>query len=102
MIAREFHTVIIDRIPVMDYSRRNEAKRFIILIDVFYEHHVKVVASAEAEPQKLYTAVEGREHFEFERTTSRLIEMRSEAYLAAPHGRVGSDSRGDSAGIVET
>jgi cell division protein ZapE len=102
MIAREFHTVIIDRIPVMDYSRRNEAKRFIILIDVFYEHHVKVVASAEAEPPKLYTATEGRELFEFERTISRLIEMRSETYLAAPHGRVGSDSRGDTAGIVET
>ncbi len=102
MIAREFHTVIIDRIPVMDYARRNEAKRFIILIDVFYEHHVKVVASAEAEPQKLYTATGGRELFEFERTISRLIEMRSEAYLAAPHGRVGSDSRGDTAGIVET
>jgi cell division protein ZapE len=102
MIAREFHTVVIDRIPVMDYARRNEAKRFIILIDVFYEHHVKVVASAEAEPQKLYTATEGRELFEFERTVSRLIEMRSEAYLAAPHGRVGSDSKGDTAGIVET
>jgi cell division protein ZapE len=102
MLAREFHTVILDRIPVMDYPRRNEAKRFIILIDVFYEHHVKIVASAEAEPQKLYTATEGRELFEFERTVSRLIEMRSETYLAAPHGRVGSDSRGDTAGIVET
>jgi cell division protein ZapE len=102
MIAREFHTVIVDRIPVMDYPRRNEAKRFIILIDVFYEHHVKVVASAEAEPQMLYTANEGRELFEFERTVSRLIEMRSEIYLAAPHGRVGSDSKGDTAGIVET
>lgn len=102
MIAREFHTVIIDRIPVLDYPRRNEAKRFIILIDVFYEHHVKVVASAEAQPQGLYAATEGREVFEFERTISRLIEMRSEAYLAAPHGRIGSDSAGDTGGIVET
>jgi cell division protein ZapE len=102
MIAREFHTVIIDRIPVMDLARRNEAKRFIILIDVFYEHHVKVVASAESMPQKLYIATEGRELFEFERTVSRLIEMRSEAYLAAPHGRVGSGTGGDTAGIVET
>jgi cell division protein ZapE len=102
MIAREFHTVILDRIPVMDFARRNEAKRFIILIDVFYEHHVKVVASAEAEPQKLYIASDGREVFEFERTVSRLIEMRSEAYLAAPHGRTGSSTGGDTAGIVET
>jgi cell division protein ZapE len=102
MIAREFHTVILDRIPVMDFARRNEAKRFIILIDVFYEHHVKVVASAEAEPQKLYIASDGREVFEFERTVSRLIEMRSEAYLAAPHGRAGSSTGGDTAGIVET
>ncbi len=102
MIAREFHTVIIDRIPVMDYPRRNEAKRFIILIDVFYEHHVKVVASAEAEPHQLYAATVGREVFEFERTVSRLIEMRSEAYLAAPHGRIGSSAGGDTAGIVET
>jgi cell division protein ZapE len=102
MIAREFHTVIIDRIPVLDYPRRNEAKRFIILIDVFYEHHVKLVVSADAEPQGLYKASEGREAFEFDRTVSRLIEMRSEPYLAAPHGRVGSVSGGDTAGIVET
>jgi cell division protein ZapE len=102
MIAREFHTLILDRIPVMDVARRNEAKRFITLIDILYEHHVKLVASAEAEPRKLYTATDGREVFEFERTVSRLIEMRSEGYLAAPHGRIGSASGGDTAGIVET
>jgi cell division protein ZapE len=102
LIAREFHSVILDGIPVMDFARRNEAKRFIILIDILYEHHVKLVASAAARPRGLYTATDGREVFEFERTVSRLIEMQSEAYLAAPHGRIGSDSRGDTAGIAET
>jgi cell division protein ZapE len=52
-IALEFHTVILDHIPVLDYSRRNEAKRFIILIDTFYDHCVKLLASAEAEPDQL-------------------------------------------------
>jgi cell division protein ZapE len=102
MVAREYHTLILDRVPVMDIARRNEAKRFITLIDILYEHHVKLVASAEAEPRELYTAADGREVFEFERTVSRLIEMRSEAYLAAPHGRIGSASGGDTAGLVET
>jgi cell division protein ZapE len=102
MVARDFHTVILDHIPVLGYDRRNEAKRFITLIDVLYEHHVKLVASAEAEPQGLYKASEGREAFEFDRTASRLIEMRSESYLAAPHGRVGGQSGGDLGGLVET
>jgi cell division protein ZapE len=101
MIARDFHTVLIDDIPVLDLTTRNQAKRFITLIDVFYEHHVKIVASAAAEPQKLYVATEGREVFEFDRTVSRLIEMRSESYLAAPHGRGGVAS-GNTGGIVET
>ncbi len=99
MVARAFHTVIVDHIPVMDYTRRNEAKRFIILIDVLYEHHVKLIASAAAEANALYHATQGREMFEFDRTVSRLIEMRSEAYLSAPHGRVG---KVDFSGIVET
>ncbi|MGL4638011.1 MAG: cell division protein ZapE [Beijerinckiaceae bacterium] len=99
MLAREFHTVILDHIPVMEYNRRNQAKRFITLIDVLYEHHVKLIASAEAEASALYMAAEGREAFEFDRTISRLMEMRSDAYLAAPHGRVG---KLDTSGIVET
>ena len=102
MIARDFHTVMIDHIPLMAYERRNEAKRFIILIDILYEHHVKLVASAQAEPHLLYKATEGREAFEFDRTVSRLIEMRSESYLGQPHGRVGGDRSGDLGGIVET
>jgi cell division protein ZapE len=102
MIAREFHTVILDGVPALTQARRNEAKRFIILIDVFYEHHVKMVISADGPPQALYTAEEGREAFEFDRTVSRLIEMQSEAYLAAPHGRLGGHAGADLAGIVET
>lgn len=102
IIARDYHTVILDHIPALDYDRRNEAKRFITLIDILYEHHVKLVASAEAEPHKLYKASEGREAFEFDRTVSRLIEMRSESYLAARHGRVGGQSGGDLGGLVET
>src|SRR6187431_877275 len=85
-IAHEFHTIIIDHIPVMDYARRNEAKRFIILIDTFYDNAVKLLASARAQPGELYTATEGYEANEFKRTASRLIEMRSQAYLGLPHG----------------
>ena len=85
----------------MDFARRNEAKRFITLIDILYEHRVKLVASAEAEPDGLYVAADGREVFEFARAASRLIEMRSEAYLAAPHGRAATAS-GDTAGLAET
>jgi cell division protein ZapE len=85
-IAHEFHTVILDHIPVMDYAQRNEAKRFIILIDTFYDNAVKLLASARAQPDELYTATEGYEANEFKRTASRLIEMRSQAYLGLPHG----------------
>ena len=100
-LAREFHTLLIDHIPVMDFRRRNEAKRFITLIDTLYDQAVKLVASAEAEPDALYRASEGSEALEFKRTASRLIEMRSESYLALPHGR--RDSPGEMReGIVET
>jgi cell division protein ZapE len=100
-LAHEFHTILIDRIPVMDFPRRNEAKRFITLIDTLYDQAVKLVASAEAEPDALYRAEDGNEAMEFRRTASRLIEMRSESYLALPHGR--RDSPGQmQEGIVET
>jgi cell division protein ZapE len=85
-IAHEFHTIIVDHIPVMDYAHRNEAKRFIILIDTLYDHAVKLLASAEAQPDNLYTGTDGYEANEFKRTASRLIEMRSQAYLGLPHG----------------
>ena len=101
-IAREFHTLVLDRIPVMDYERRNEAKRFIALIDTLYDNAVKLVASADAEPAALYQASDGIEAQEFQRTASRLIEMRSRDYLALPHGKKDSAASGSSVGIVET
>jgi cell division protein ZapE len=87
---------------VLDIDRRNEAKRFITFIDALYDSHVKLLASAAAEPTGLYVATSGREAFEFERTASRLIEMRSDAYLALPHGRVDSSAERPTAGIAET
>ena len=101
-LAQRFHTLVLDDIPILDFDRRNEAKRFIILIDTLYEHHVKLVASAAAEPHELYRASKGREAFEFDRTVSRLIEMRSEEYLALPHGRADSAASGETTGLVET
>jgi cell division protein ZapE len=101
-IAHEFHTLIIDRIPVMGFDERNAAKRFIILIDTLYDHAVKFVASAAAEPDGLYRASDGFEAGEFKRTASRLIEMRSQSYLALPHGRRDSAASGSTEGIVET
>ncbi len=100
-IAHEFHTIILDHIPVLDYSRRNEAKRFIILIDTLYDHCVKLLASAEALPDELYGGDEGYEAKEFKRTASRLTEMRSQSYLGLPHGpRQGTPI--DTGRIVET
>jgi cell division protein ZapE len=101
-LAQRFHTLVLDGIPVLADEQRNETKRFIILIDTLYEHHVKLVASAQAEPHELYRAKTGREAFEFDRTVSRLIEMRSDDYLGLPHGRADSAASGDSGGLVET
>lgn len=101
-LAREFHTLLIDDIPVMDFWKRNEARRFIWLIDSLYDLRVKLIASAAAEPDGLYIAGEGREAFEFERTASRLIEMRSREYIERPHGLETSAASGDTSGLVET
>jgi len=101
-IAHTFHTVMLDRIPVMKgLDKRNEAKRFITLIDALYDNQVKLVASAGAEPNRLYLSESGTEEFEFHRTASRLIEMRSDEYLALPHERR-NERAGDTGGIVET
>ena len=83
-IARRFHTVIVVGIPRLGPEKRNEAARFVTLIDALYEHRVKLLAAADAQPAELYTKGDGT--FEFERTASRLIEMQSEEYLAIGHG----------------
>jgi cell division protein ZapE len=81
-IAERFHTVLLENIPRLTPAKREEAARFRTLIDALYESKVKLVASADAQPIELYPA--GDQSFEFERTASRLMEMRSEAYLALP------------------
>ena len=83
-IAQRFHSVILVGIPVMTREMRNEAARFVTLIDALYEHRVKLLAAADAEPAGLYPAGDGS--FEFARTVSRLMEMRSAEYLAEGHG----------------
>ena len=82
-LAQHFHTLFIDNIPRLRPDKRNEAVRFVTLIDALYEHKVKLVASADGEPNDLYPAGDGA--FEFERTVSRLMEMRAQNYLALPH-----------------
>ncbi|KTE01350.1 ATPase [Sphingopyxis sp. H038] len=83
-VARHFHSVIIVGIPRMGPENRNEAARFVTLIDALYEYKVKLLASAAAMPDQLYIAGDGA--FEFERTASRLAEMQSDDYLALGHG----------------
>jgi len=101
-LAHDYHTIMVDHIPAMDYADRNAAKRFITLIDTLYDNAVKLMASAAADPVSLYRATEGVEANEFKRTSSRLIEMSSESYLALPHGRKDSEASGSSTGLVET
>jgi len=83
-IARDYHTVIIVGIPQMNREMRNEAARFLTLIDALYENRVKLFVTAEVEPEDLYPSGDGS--FEFERTVSRLKEMQSEEYMALGHG----------------
>lgn len=83
-IAQHYHTVILVGVPVMGPERRNEAARFVTLIDTLYEYKVKLLMAADAPPPQLYTSGDGS--FEFERTVSRLMEMQSADYLARGHG----------------
>ncbi len=78
-LARHYHTIFVDGIPIMGREHRNEARRFITFIDTLYDRHTGFVASAQAEPEALYRAGDGAEHFE--RTASRLMEMRQPHYL---------------------
>ncbi len=82
-LATHFHTLILDGIPRLSPENYDEARRFIILIDTLYDHRVKLVASADAEPDQLYQRGEGAKMFE--RTASRLDEMQSQDWLALPH-----------------
>lgn len=84
-IARAYHTVILVAIPQLGPEKRNEAKRFVTLIDALYEHGVKLLCSAAVPPDQLYESGDG--HFEFDRTVSRLMEMQSEDYLSRGHGK---------------
>lgn len=83
-IARNFHTVLIDHIPVLHAADRNAARRFVLLIDTLYDQNVKLIASAEAAPSALYANGDGADAFR--RTASRLAEMQSEDYLKRGHG----------------
>ncbi len=100
-IAEYFQVLVIDNIRAIHPDARNEAKRFINLIDALYDQRVKLIASAEVEPERIYRAERGYEAFEFARTISRLREMGSLEYLALPHGR-GDQVSGEITGIVET
>ena len=82
-LAAHFHSLVLDNIPLLQPQKKNEAVRFVTLIDALYEAKVKLIASADGLPQELYP--QGDEAFEFERTVSRLMEMQSHDYLALAH-----------------
>ncbi len=83
-IAARYPAIVIDGVPMLTPERRDEAKRFVTLIDAMYEAKTLFVCSAAAAPEALYP--EGTGAFEFQRTVSRLMEMQSESYIAGPHG----------------
>ncbi len=85
-IADAFDTIVVDGIPVLGAHRRNEAKRLILLVDTLYDRRVRLFASAEAAPEKLYEGT-GREAFEFQRTASRLAEMQSHDWALGARGK---------------
>jgi cell division protein ZapE len=82
-LARDYHTILVSDVPRLGAAQDNEARRFIALVDEFYDRGVKLVLSAHVPPDELYAG--DRLRFEFERTRSRLAEMQTEEYLARPH-----------------
>ena len=82
-LARDFHTVLLSNVPRLDANKEDPALRFVQLIDEFYDRHVNLLLSAAADPFSLYAG--HRHEREFERTSSRLVEMRSAQYLAREH-----------------
>ena len=85
-LARDFHTVLIDHVPLLTADLRDAARRFTLLIDTFYDEGVKLIASAAAEPQALYAGEGDAVGTAFRRTVSRLAEMQSQDYLKRGHG----------------
>ncbi|NLS16976.1 cell division protein ZapE [Rhizobium sp. P40RR-XXII] len=86
-IAERFDTIFLDRVPRLGPDKRNQTKRFIILIDTLYDHNIRLYVSAAAMPEDLLEERRGTEGFEFDRTASRLFEMRSAEYLAQTPAR---------------
>ncbi len=82
-LARRFHTVLVSGVPRFDGGNEDAARRFVYLVDEFYDRHVNLLLSAEADPLSLYSGQ--RVAREFERTSSRLVEMQSADYLAREH-----------------
>ncbi len=82
-IARAFHTVLVSNVPRFDRNNEDAARRFVYFIDEIYDRHVNLLLSAAADPLSLYQG--DRLEREFERTSSRLIEMQSADYLALEH-----------------
>ena len=82
--------MIIEGVPMMDRGMRNEAKRFILLVDTLYDKGIRAIFTAQANPHALYQSSSGTEAFEFQRTASRLIEMQSEEYLNRVNALTGS------------
>ena len=82
-LARQYHTVLVSGIPRLEARQASEARRLTWLVDVFYDHRVKLVVSADAVPDEIY--VDGQQASEFFRTVSRLTEMQTNEYLALPH-----------------
>ena len=79
-VLKRYDTIFLDHIPFLGPDRRNETKRFINLVDTIYDHGARLFASAAAAPENLLVAKKGTEGFEFDRTVSRLIEIRSVEY----------------------
>ncbi len=90
-ILSHYDTLFVDHIPFLGADKRNETKRFINLVDTVYDHRVRLFASAAAAPEALLATRKGTEGFEFDRTVSRLIEIRSTEYLADHNARYGDD-----------
>ena len=82
-LASHYHTLVLDGVPRLSPANYDLARRFIVLVDALYDHRVKLLASAQAQPDQLYERGEGAKAFE--RTASRLDEMQSQEYLGLAH-----------------